>query len=102
MQRGPDEDVQLEIFLVNGKSVKVDIVSTDQTDDVLETAISVIGLDSELTYYFGLYLVEDVSGKVTIRALQGFESPYFSLQRAAPGHKLQLRRAYWNSKFGIY
>lgn len=37
VQKGPEEDVQLEIFLVNGKSVNVDIVSTDQTDDVLET-----------------------------------------------------------------
>ena len=37
VQKGPEEDQQLEIFLVNGKSVKVDIVSTDQTDDVLET-----------------------------------------------------------------
>lgn len=37
VQKGPEEDVQLEIFLVNGKSIKVDIVSTDQTDDVLET-----------------------------------------------------------------
>jgi hypothetical protein len=36
VMKGPEEDVQLEIFLVNGKSVTVDICSTDQTDDVLE------------------------------------------------------------------
>eukprot|EP00039_Didymoeca_costata_P006144 m.87789 g.87789 ORF g.87789 m.87789 type:complete len:500 (+) comp13129_c2_seq6:234-1733(+) len=96
VQKGPEEDVQLEIFLVNGKSIKVDIVSTDQTDDVLETAASVIGLQADLTYYFGLYLVEDVTGKVTIRKLQDFESPYVSLKRADPEHRVQLRKAYWS------
>lgn len=39
--RSPEEDAQLEIFLVNGKSVTVDILSTDQTDDVLE-AVSLL------------------------------------------------------------
>ncbi len=37
VQRGPEEEGQLEILLMNGKSVTVDLVSTDQTDDVLET-----------------------------------------------------------------
>lgn len=96
VQKGPEEDVQLEIYLAHGKSVKVDIVSTDQTDDVLETATTVIGLDSSLVYYFGLYLVEDATGKVIVRKLQDFESPYVSLQRAEKGHIVQLRKAYWD------
>ena len=37
VQTGPEEEVQLEIYLCNGKTVKVDIMSTNQTDDVLET-----------------------------------------------------------------
>jgi len=41
---GPEEDVQLEIFLVNGKKVTIDIMSTDQTNDVLETTINMIGV----------------------------------------------------------
>ena len=98
VQKGPDQNVQLEIFLLNSRSVKFDIVSTDQTDDVLETAISHIGLDADLTYYFGLFLVNDVTGKVTIRRLQDFESPYISLQRAESGHKLLLRKAYWDTR----
>ena len=82
VQRGPEEDVQLEVYLVNGKSVKVDIMSTDQTDDVLETVCSVLELTQDLAYYFGLYLVDDVNGKAIIRKLQDFESPYISLMRA--------------------
>lgn len=98
VQKGPEQDVQLEIFLSNGKSVKCDIMSTDQTDDVLETAASVIGLNENLTYYFGLYMVEDASGKYTIRKLQDFESPYVSLGRAPEGYKIMLRKAYWSSE----
>jgi hypothetical protein len=61
---------------------------------VLETATNVIGLGSELDYYFGLYLVEDETGKVIVRKLQDFESPYVSLGRAEKGHIVQLRKAY--------
>lgn len=96
VQKGPEEDVQLEIFLVNGKSVTVDVSSTDQTDDVLEAVIQLIGMDPNLTYYFALYLVEDATGKVTIRRLQDFESPYISLRRAAAENKVMLRTAFWN------
>jgi hypothetical protein len=37
VQRDPEENVQLEVYLPNGKSLTVDILSTNQTDDVLET-----------------------------------------------------------------
>ena len=60
VQQDPEEDVQIEIFLANGKSVKVDIVSTDQTDDVLETVcvpLWTVFLDpkrSAATLYFSM------------------------------------------------
>lgn len=61
----------------------MDITSIDQTDDVLETAVTTVGLDPNLTYYFGLYLVDEVtSSNKTVRRLQDFESPYVSLKRA--------------------
>ena len=98
VQKGPEEDVQLEIFLAHGRSVKVDIMSTDQTDDVLETAMSAIGLDPSYVYYFGLYLVEDNTGKVIVRKLQDFESPFVSLARAEKGQIVQMRKAYWDPR----
>ncbi len=36
VKRAEEIEVQVEIFLANGKSVKLAILSTDQTDDVLE------------------------------------------------------------------
>lgn len=56
-----------------------------------------------LTYYFGLFLVNDLDGKVVleqltnlmniqivVRKLQGFESPYISLMRAEENQKIQV------------
>lgn len=51
---------------------------------------SVLDLDADLTYYFGLYLVDDLDGKVIVRKLQDFESPYISLDRAEPHQKIQV------------
>ena len=37
VQKAEEALVQLEVYLVNGKKVSVDIMNTDQTEDVLET-----------------------------------------------------------------
>lgn len=92
------EEVNLTVYLINGKAVGLDCLSTDQTDEVLEAVCEQIGLTSELTYYFGLYLVQEAPrGGVIIRCLQDFESPYISLQRFGEKKgQLQLRKHYWN------
>jgi sorting nexin-17 len=93
VQKGPEEEVQLDILLPNGKCLKVDIMSTDQSDDVLETVsflmkcinffqvCGMLDIPADLTYYFGLFLLEEPNGTV-IRKLQEFESPFISLGRA--------------------
>jgi len=94
------EEVELEVFLVNGKSVTLDGLSTDQTDEVLETLSEKIDLQSDLTYYFGLVVVEDkAEGKGTdiVRTVQHFESPYISLSRSKNEKQhIQIRKAYWD------
>lgn len=101
VQRDPEENVQLEVYLPNGKSLTVDILSTNQTDDVLETVCSVLEMSPDLTYYFALYLVEDMTGRNVLRRLQDFECPYVSIQRADSENRIQLRRAYWDAQCEI-
>lgn len=96
VKKGPEEDCQLDVYLVNGKKVTIDVVSTDQTNDVLETTINMIGVQPNNTYYFALYLIENQEGKVTVRRLQDFESPYISLKRADPENRIQLRTAFFD------
>lgn len=92
------EEVQVDVYLCNGRKLQIECLTTDQTNDILEAALKKIGLTEDLTYYFALFLVQEngKDGRV-IRRLQDFESPYISLERVdKTTHKLMIRRAYWN------
>ncbi|KAK2192521.1 hypothetical protein NP493_28g03019 [Ridgeia piscesae] len=52
------ENVALDVYLMNGNKLTVNIVSTDQRDDVLEAVAAKLDLAEELVYYFGLFLVK--------------------------------------------
>ena len=55
----PEPSADMEVFLVNGKSVKVRVSTYDRTDQVLEKACAEIKLGSEFTYFFGLFLEKE-------------------------------------------
>ncbi|XP_064597329.1 sorting nexin-17-like [Liolophura sinensis] len=97
------EAVSLDVFLMNGHKISVNILSTDQTEDVLENVASHIELADDFVYYFGLYLVkkEDGGDNSIVRKLQEFESPYISLRAAnkEDSHRIVLRKSYWDPAF---
>ncbi|CAK8696879.1 unnamed protein product [Clavelina lepadiformis] len=92
--------VSFEVSLMNGSKLKVNINSTDKTDDVLENVMSVMGLSEELTYYFGLFLIKgDLDGNYSVvRKLQEFECPYISLKSLQDrrSYKVLVRKTYWD------
>ncbi|XP_052225977.1 sorting nexin-17-like isoform X2 [Dreissena polymorpha] len=103
-QKEQSENVSLDVYLMNGHKISIGVVSTDQTEDVLESVASQIDLPEDFVYYFGLYLVckEASDGEMTIvRKLQDFESPYISLKSATKQgvHRIVLRKSYWDSSF---
>jgi hypothetical protein len=49
-----------------------------------------IGVPSEYTYYFALFLMEDKEGRKIIRRLQEFECPFVTIQRAEPHHVIMV------------
>ena len=51
---------------MNGNKVTLEISTTDQTDDVLEAAMTKIGLQEKFYYYFALFFVrkEDNGGGI--------------------------------------
>ncbi|KAK2167118.1 hypothetical protein LSH36_32g21001 [Paralvinella palmiformis] len=99
-QKEEPESVTLNVYMINGQKVSVNIISTDQTNDVLECVASEINLPDDLVYYFGLYLVhiEEDDELSIVRKLQEFESPYISLKAAnqRAHHKIILRKSYWD------
>ncbi|KAK6168256.1 hypothetical protein SNE40_022120 [Patella caerulea] len=102
-QKEPAEKVTLNIFLMNGHKISVNINSTDQTDDVLENVASDIQIPDDFVYYFGLYLVKKERGgdNSIVRKLQEFESPFISLRSANKEgeHRIVLRKSYWDAAY---
>ncbi len=70
---------------MNEHKVSVNILTTEQTDSVLEKACSLLSVPENLVYCFALFLIRrDEDGDITIlRKLQDFESPYISQKALA-------------------
>ncbi|KAJ3606490.1 hypothetical protein NHX12_026011 [Muraenolepis orangiensis] len=95
-QQIPTEEVSLEVGLSNGQKVTVNILTSDQTEDVLEAVASKLDLPDDLVGYFSLFLVrESVDGGLTfVRKLQEFELPFVSITslRSTEFHILLRKR----------
>ncbi|XP_054617114.1 sorting nexin-17 isoform X1 [Dunckerocampus dactyliophorus] len=98
-QQIPTEEVALDICLSNGQKVTVNILSSDQTEDVLDVVASKLDLPEEMVGYFSLFLVREgeEGGLTFVRKLQEFELPYVSITslRSSEFHIL-LRKSYWD------
>lgn len=103
-QQIPTEEVSLEVGLSNGQKVTVNILTSDQTEDVLEAVASKLDLPDDLVGYFSLFLVrESVDGGLTfVRKLQEFELPFVSITslRSTEFHIL-LRKSYWDMSYDV-
>ncbi|XP_046577803.1 sorting nexin-17-like isoform X2 [Haliotis rubra] len=102
-QKEEAERVTLDVFLMNGHKIVVNILSTDQTEDVLEKVASQIEIPDQYVYYFGIFLVRKEEGgdNSIVRKFQDFESPYISLKAANKEgvHRIVLRKSFWDSSF---
>lgn len=100
-QNQKQEDVELDIYLMNGQKVSIKILSTLQTDDVLETVASAVNLPAEYVFYFALFLVkkEQEDEFSVVRRMQDFESPFISLKATKGPHKIFIRKSYWDPMF---
>lgn len=94
-------EVKLDVHLMNGNKVTVDISSNDQTDNVFETVSKKVQLNDNFFHYFALFLVQqDSDNEIKIvRRLQEFESPYLSLKAVEKPHKVVIRKNYCSSKY---
>ncbi|KAM9782684.1 sorting nexin-17 [Neosynchiropus ocellatus] len=101
-QQIPTEEVALDICLANGQKISANILTSDQTEDVLEAVATKLDLPEDLAGFFSLFLVrEDAEGGLTfVRKLQEFELPYVSISslQSSDFHIL-LRKSYWDMSY---
>nr|XP_020144532.1 sorting nexin-31 isoform X2 [Microcebus murinus] len=87
----------LDVFLPNGRSTEVEILTSDTAERVLEVVAHKIGLCRELLGYFGLFLIRFCKeGKLSVvKKLADFELPYVSLRSSeVESCKVGLRKWY--------
>ncbi|XP_059158021.1 sorting nexin-17-like isoform X2 [Physella acuta] len=97
------ERVTLDAFLMNGHKITISLMSTDQTEDVMEAVAQQIEIPDDYVHYFSLFLVkkEEDGDNSIVRRLQEFESPYLSLKAANKNavHRIVLRKGYWDTSY---
>ncbi|KAI4539614.1 hypothetical protein MG293_010009 [Ovis ammon polii] len=89
--------VSLDIFLPDGRSIKVEILTSDTAERVLEVVSHNVGLCQELLGYFGLFLIQFCKeGRLSVvKKLADFELPYVSLRSSEVENcKVGLRKWY--------
>ncbi|XP_075940250.1 sorting nexin-17 isoform X1 [Anarhichas minor] len=102
-QQIPTEEVALDICLSNGQKVTVNILTSDQTEDVLDAVATKLDLPDDLVGYFSLFLVrEGVDGGLSfVRKLQEFELPYVSITSLRSSEFHILLRKSRSDTFGL-
>ncbi|KAF6101203.1 sorting nexin 31 [Phyllostomus discolor] len=93
----PTKKASLDIFLPDGRSIRVEILTSDTAERVLEVVSHKIGLCLELLGYFGLFLIWfRKEGKLSVmKKLADFELPFVSLLSCeAEDCKVGLRKWY--------
>jgi sorting nexin-17 len=95
-------ETTIDVHLMNGFKITVNIVTTECTSQILEKALKSIGLSDELIFYFGLFLMrKDINGRVTLlRKFMDFESPFISLQYAEDC-QIVIRKNYWDANYDL-
>lgn len=94
--RQQDNDiVTLDIYLMNGGKISVNVLTTDCSERVLTKACRQINLPNELVGYFALYLIkkeENNADVVMLKKLQDFESPYISHRFMPEPNRIVIRK----------
>ncbi|XP_044862882.1 sorting nexin-31 isoform X2 [Mauremys mutica] len=87
----------LDVYLADGRNVRLDIQTSDTAERVLEVVSYKMGLSRELIGYFSLFFIQDHSNGVlsVVKKVAEFELPYVSLQSMKESDcKIGIRKWY--------
>lgn len=90
-------ETMLEVYLMNGSKITLDVLTTDRSDQVLAKMCNQINLPPEYVSYFSLFLIrkeENNTDAVILRKLQDFESPYISHRAVLEPNRIVVRKRY--------
>jgi sorting nexin-17 len=93
-------ETTIDIYLMNGYRIAVNIATTECSVKVLEKSLRTIDLPEDYTYYFALFLIRADGSNTLVRKLSDFESPFISL-RTASDCQIVIRKNFWDSNYDL-
>lgn len=95
-------ETTIDVFLMNGFCIKVQVSTIECSSKVLEKALKAIEISDNAIFFFALFLLRRNSdGSLTlVRKLLDFESPFISL-RTASDCEIVIRKNYWDESFDL-
>nr|CAD7196925.1 unnamed protein product [Timema douglasi] len=95
--------VPLDVYLMNGYKVSLNVLTTERSVQVLEKVCQQINLPGLYVYYFSLFLIKrEEDGSITVsRKLQDFESPFISQKSIKGVNRVTLRKSYWDPGYDL-
>jgi len=95
-------DTVLDVYLLNGYRISINVFTTDCATKVLDKACNAIDLSADYACYFSLFLMrkENDGGVTLTRRLMDFEAPYIS-QRMAEDCNIVIRKNYWDPNYDL-
>ncbi|XP_003699194.2 sorting nexin 17 isoform X1 [Megachile rotundata] len=101
---GPCDDEIMDIFLMNGSKIIVNVSTGDHSSNVLRKVCKHLKLPDQYHFYFALYIVaQDEDNSIyLLRKLQDFESPFITNKHMRViGSRVVLGRNYWDVGYDL-
>lgn len=101
---GLSESETLDIFLMNGSKISLNISTGEHSGQVLKEVYKHVNLIKKYHSYFTLFIItqEDSGDIKLLRKLQDFESPFITYRNMhTMGAKIVLRRNYWDMTYDL-
>ena len=97
------ENVSLEVFLMNEHKVVVNVLSTEQSDVVLDNVCDQLHVPADLVSCFSLFLIRrDADADITVlRKLQDFESPFISQKTVSSSSNNSVSGSGESNQWGV-
>ncbi|KAK9306931.1 hypothetical protein QLX08_002559 [Tetragonisca angustula] len=101
--RDPSNNEFIDIFLMNGCKITINVSTADHSGSVLEVYKN-LRLSEQYYSYFVLFIVaqDETNGIHLLRKLQNFESPFITIKHLhIIGSKIVLGKNYWDVEYDL-
>ncbi|TGZ57505.1 Uncharacterized protein DBV15_02289 [Temnothorax longispinosus] len=102
---GLSEHETLDMFLMNGSKISLNISPGEHSGEILKKVYKHINLAEKYFFHFALFIViqDELSGSIKIlRKLQEFESPFITHKyMSSTGSRIVLRKNYWDMTYDV-